>query len=367
MPFERRLLKYFDWPLLATVMALCLYGLVALASATHASHSLSPVKRQVVWIFLGLVAMFLVLLPDYSFFVQERKLIYGGALALLVLVLIVGKVTKGAQRWLSLGPLGIQPSEFMKLAAMITLAAYFSPQDRKASDLKTLLGSLPIVLVPMLLVYLQPDLGTSLVLVAIWFGMAFMAGARPSHLAGVFFAGLLVFGLAWHFDLLHTYQKKRILAFLNPHADPLRTGYHLLQSQIAIGSGRLLGKGLFHGTQSQLRFIPAQHTDFIFTLVGEELGFVGSVVLLALFAYLFWRVILIAAQAQDRLGMLICVGVLSLWAFHVFVNIGVSLGLVPPTGLPLPFMSYGGSAMLVNMIGVGLVLSVGMRRQKIVF
>lgn len=368
MPFERRLLRDFDWPLLGCVLLLSLFGIVAIASAARGwAHPFEPAKRQALWLVLGLFLMGLVLLPDHTFFVRLRKPAYVLAILLLLLTFVVGKRAGGAARWLPLGPIQIQPSEVVKLAVILWLAHYMATHEGGIKTFGGLIKSALPVLPATGLVMLQPDLSTSLVLVAIWLGMAFVAGARPSHLALVVLVGLLLFGAAWKFDILREYQKQRILAFINPEADPRGTGYHILQAQIAIGSGRLFGKGLFNGTQSQLRFVPAQHTDFIFTVVGEETGFLGSVLLLGLYALLFWRLFLIMLTAQDRVGLLLCAGVASLLVFQTFVNIGVCTGILPPTGLPLPFMSYGGTAMLAYMFGIGMVLNVGIRRRKIVF
>jgi len=368
MPFERRLLRDFDWLLLGCVVLISAFGILAIASATRTwPHPFGPAKRQILWFLLGLSLTGLALLPDYSLFVRLRKPAYALSLLLLLLTLVTGKEAGGAARWLSVGPLQIQPSELVKLAVVLWLAHHMADKSGEVRTLKGLIKSALPILPAMGLVILQPDLSTSLVLVAIWMGMAFVAGARPSHLVVVLALGLLLFGAAWHLDILKAYQKQRIIAFINPEADPRGAGYHILQAQIAIGSGRLFGKGLFNGTQSQLRFVPAQHTDFIFTVVGEETGFVGSMALLGLYALLFWRIFLIMLSAQDRLGLLLCSGVASMLIFQTFVNIGVCTGMLPPTGLPLPFMSYGGTAMLTYMLGVGIILNVGIRRRKIVF
>lgn len=368
MPFERRLLKDFDWPLLASVVFLSTFGLIAIASATRTwLHPFGPAKKQVIWFLIGLFLMGLFLLPDYSFFSRLRKPAYGLVLLLLLLTLLVGKEAGGAARWLSLGLIQVQPSEVAKLAIILWLAHHMVAREGEVRAFKGLVKSALPVLPMMGLVMLQPDLSTSLVLAAIWLGMAFMAGAKPSHLLAVLALGLFLFGAAWHLDILHEYQKQRLLAFINPEADPRGEGYHILQAQIAVGSGGLFGKGLFDGTQSQLRFVPAQHTDFIFTVVGEEIGFVGSIALVSLYVLLFWRIFLIMLSAQNRLGLMLCAGVASMFVFQIFVNIGACTGTLPPTGLPLPFMSYGGTAMLTYMLGVGIILNVGIRRRKIIF
>ena len=219
--------------------------------------------------------------------------------------------------------------------------------------------------VPMMLIARQPDLGTALVLVAMTFGMMFIAGISYKMLAGIISAGILSLPLFW--QILKPYQRDRILVFFNPYLDPLGKGYHVIQSKIAIGSGKLFGKGLYQGTQSQLDFLPVKHTDFIFAVLGEELGFVGGVILISLYFMLLYYSIRVAFKARDLLGTYMVVGVISMWAFQILVNIGMNVGIMPVTGIPLPFMSYGGSSFIMNMMAAGLVLNVGMRRQKILF
>ena len=211
----------------------------------------------------------------------------------------------------------------------------------------------------------QPDLGSSMVLLAIFFVMMFAGGANIKLLSGLILSGVLLAPIAWF--SLEGFQKKRILVFLNPNMDPLGAGYHVIQSKIAVGSGGLLGKGLYRGTQNQLQFLPEQHTDFIFSVLGEELGFIGGILLLVLYLFLILRMLNIASKSKDLYGMLIIVGVITMFTFHIFINIGMTIGIMPITGLPLPFMSYGGSSFITNMIAVGLVLNVGMRRYKILF
>ena len=274
-------------------------------------------------------------------------------------------INLGAQRWIQLGPITLQPSEFSKLIMIICTASILS--DR-VGQLNTWRQVLPIGLyvgIPFLLVLKQPDLGTSLVFLAITFGMLFVGRIKMSLLRNVFLAGVVLAPVGWHF--LKDYQKSRITVFLNPNADPFGAGYHIIQSKIAIGSGMLFGKGLFQGTQSQLNFLPENHTDFIFSVIGEELGFLGCVFLLFLYFILVYRGLMIAKDCKDSFGMMLATGVVSMWAFQILVNVGMTCGIMPVTGIPLPFMSYGVSALTTNMMGLGLLLSIYMRQQTMIF
>lgn len=368
MFINKKLLKKFDYPFLLIVTLIVGIGLLTISSATHVNrpeNSYHYVKMQVLWFVLGLIVMIVVISFDYRILGKFAKVIYAGNILMLLSVFFIGKRVMGAQRWINLGAFGIQPSELAKIAIIITLAKHLEAKKGKLENIKDLIPIFIHIGVPMLLIMKQPDLGTSLVFIAILFGMLFIAGIGYQVLFGMLAVGVLSIPVLWNF--LKDYQKKRILVFLNPNMDPLGSGYHVIQSMIAIGSGRLMGKGIFKGTQNQLDFLPEQHTDFIFSVLGEELGFIGGFVLLFLFFLLIMRGLHLASQSKDVFGMLIIIGVISMFTFHVLVNIGMTMGIMPVTGLPLPFMSYGGSSMLTNMIAVGLVLNVGMRRSKILF
>ena len=286
-------------------------------------------------------------------------------LILLILVMLVGQTALGAQRWIALGPISIQPSEFSKLIMIIALAAMLEKRGGKINTITDLAPVAAYVGVPFLLVLKQPDLGTSLVFLAIFFGMVFVAGVRLRLLLGIFGAGLAAMPVLWHF--LKDYQKMRIMVFMDPNVDPLGAGYHIIQSKIAIGSGMLFGKGLFGGTQSQLNFLPENHTDFIFSVVGEELGFVGCAILLLLYLVVLWRGIRIAQDASDMFGRLLAVGITSMIAFHVLINVGMTMGIMPVTGIPLPLMSYGVSSLTTNIMAIAILLNIQLRRQKLLF
>ncbi|MDI9567677.1 MAG: rod shape-determining protein RodA [bacterium] len=367
---ERRMLKNLDFILILTVAIIMVMSLVVIASATQANigEGADPyyyVKRQGLVICAGLVALVVFLALDYHTLVQYANYIYAANLGLLLAVLALAKDVKGAGRWIDLGFFRLQPSEFAKIFLIITLANYLANTAGEMEKLSDLFPLLLHVAVPMLLIMLQPDLGTALVLLAILMGMMFVAGIKIQHLLTLVLAGVAALPFLWNF--LKDYQKIRLLVFLDPSIDPTGSGYHVIQSMIAIGSGRLTGQGLFAGPQNQLNFLPEQHTDFIFSVVGEEMGFVGASLLLLLYFILIYRGIHIALHARDLLGTLLAVGVVSMLVFQILVNVGMTIGIMPVTGIPLPLFSYGGSSLLSTLLGIGLLLNVGMRRQKILF
>jgi len=368
---RKRLLKNIDYFVLAAVLSIVALGILMIYSATHANpgdNNGDPfffVKRQFIWLILGLVAMFGMMTIDYQVFSRWSKKIYYFNLFLLVAVMVMGRTSLGAQRWIEIGPFALQPSEFAKIFIIITLATHLEGKIGQLKTLKDLLPALLHVGIPMIFIMKQPDLGTSLVFMAIFFGMIIAAGVEWKPFAILCGLGTAIMPLFWH--VLKDYQKKRLLVFLDPNVDPTGAGYHIIQSKIAIGSGGIFGKGLFGGTQSQLNFLPEHHTDFIFAVVGEELGLLGAIFLLSLYFIIVWRGIKIASEAKDSFGTLLAVGVISMLTFHVLVNIGMTSGIMPVTGIPLPFMSYGGSALLTNMMAIGILLNVCIRRQKILF
>jgi rod shape determining protein RodA len=390
--FDLRLLKRVDWSLFAAVIALCLYGLVMIYSATRAPEmpGLGPpsqfVQKQIIWMLVGVGAFAITLLWEYEALARWHLPFYGAVMALLAGVLAMGHAPTGAARWLALGSFHLQPSELAKVALILSLAGLLGRRAQAVRELPLVLYSLLLAAGPVLLVLLQPDLGTALALITIWFSVLYLAGAKGRHLGAVFACGVALFGLMWNLDRLpldrvrpapvaralahvglRDYQKRRLTIFLSPQSDPLGAGYHVIQSRLAIGSGELLGRGLFRGTQSRLRFVPERHTDFIFSVVGEELGLVGALAMLLLYLFLFWRGLRIALRARDSVGSLLAGGAVSLLIFHTIVNIGMSINIVPITGIPLPFVSYGGSNLLVSFLAFGLLQNVHMRRDKIIF
>jgi rod shape determining protein RodA len=355
-----------DWVLVGCTLVLVALGTVAVASATATpDRPLGLLRPRLAHVALGVLALVGTAALPYRTLGQVWKLVYGAAVALLALTDLVGRTALGAQRWLSVGPVSVQPSELAKLGLVVALAWSLSRRKEPPARLRELVPYALLAGPPVVLVFLQPDLGSALVFVAILLAMLWGAGVPRGQLAGLVAAGLLLAPFAW--PLLKPYQQARLLVFLDPNLDPLGAGYNLIQSKIAIGSGGLWGKGLFAGTQNTLQFLPMQHTDFVFSVIGEELGFVGTVGVLALFWVWCLRVLHVAATARDAFGSYLCVGVAGMVAFHVLVNVGMTVGLAPATGIPLPFVSYGGTALVTHLAAVGVVLSVAVRRPKILF
>lgn len=375
---ERRLLKNFDWALAGLVISLALLGLLAIASATEFNPDQPStwgfVTRQLTWMGVGLAVLVAVIVVDYHFLTLWARVLYVVNLLLLAAVRLFGDDALGAQRWLEVGPIEIQPSEIAKIILIITLAVLLSENEGEMKSWRDIIRPVGLILPPMFLVIIQPDLGTSLVFPAILGGMLYVAGFSGVRLAGLGLGGILgavgavVGHLRWGLPLpLKDYQLQRLLSFINPGSDPLGAGYHVLQSEIAIGSGRIMGQGLFAGTQSRLDYLPEQHTDFIFAVIGEEWGLIGGLLVLLLYLLIFYRGIKAVAAARDLFGSLLATGVICMLGFHLLINVGMTLGIMPVTGLPLPFVSYGGSSLVTNLIAIGLVLNVRMRRHKILF
>ena len=369
MFLDKKLLRKMDMKLLLSVTAIIIISLIVIGSATHVNTPSEErywfVQRQGMFALINAgVAIFLMNF-DYKMLQRYGQKMYIFNLVMLLAVMFVGQSALGAQRWIQLGPITLQPSEFSKIIMIVSLAALLQEKVGKLNTLSDLLPVAAYVGVPFLLVMKQPDLGTSLVFMAIFFGMIFACGISLKLLGGIFGTGIACLPLLWH--VLKDYQKMRIMVFLDPNVDPLGSGYHIIQSKIAIGSGMLFGKGLFEGTQSQLNFLPENHTDFIFAVVGEEWGFIGTVVLLLLYLVVLWRGIQIARQAQDSFGTLLAVGITSMLAFHVLVNVGMTAGIMPVTGIPLPFMSYGVSALTTNIWAITILMNIYLRNQKLQF
>jgi len=455
-----RLVKSLDYPLLTAALILLLFSLVTIGSATmeFTDASLEQIQgmnilvrllhldyyfviRQIGWIIMGIIAAMALIYIDYEDMAKYSRHLYVINLAILLAVIFVGHTALGAQRWIYIGPFSFQPSEFSKLIIVISFADFLSKRKGRLNTIWELIPCFMYVGIPMLLILKQPDLGTSLVLVAIMFGMLYAAGARLSILLGIISLGLVMaFSIYAFHDMVHQpdiktqerishvtraidggdwylrndpdlqrdikekgftnsakdlnqylnqlkeghqgiknsherfhkytlkeYQMTRLTIFVNPESDLLGAGYHVWQSRIAIGSGGITGKGLLGGTQSHYTFLPIRHTDFIFSVVGEEFGFIGVTVLLGLFFIVICRGVRIIALARDHYGMLLAAGVVSMFSFHIFLNIGMTAGIAPVTGIPLTLFSYGGSNMIMNLAGLGVLLNVYVRRQKLIF
>lgn len=366
---DRRLLKNLDFALLFAAAGILLYGCLAIYSASKGGHAGARlIERQLAWSMIGFVAAVVVASIDVGVYEWLAGKFYAINMLLLIAVVVRGHSSKGSQRWIGFGPVQIQPSEIAKILLIIALAVFLVKRIEKIRSFETFAYSFLYLAAPMLLIFKQPDLGTSLVLIAIWLTMTFVMGTDIKNVLA-FVGGCLVLGVVVFnvHGVLKPYQKNRLVSFINPAADAKGSGYHVTQSRIAIGSGQMFGKGYLGGTQRELRFIPEQHTDFIFTVVGEEMGFAGSVVLLGLYLMLVWRGLNILSSTEDALGRAIAAGVVGMFLFHIVVNIGMTLGIMPVTGVPLPMFSYGGSSLVSNLMAIGLLEGIGMRRHKIAF
>lgn len=369
---ETKYWRHFDYSLLLAALLLLAYGLAMIYSASLSSAAPDqslwdlPVARQAFFALGGLAAFALAVIADYRILRNLALPLYLAILLVLMGVVALGAISYGARRWLDLGIGFFQPSELAKLVLIIALARFFSQHQKDIKRLGILLVSLAILLPPMVIVYLQPNLGTVVIFAAIWAGMTFMAGARPLHLLAMGLTAAAAAPLAYLF-LLQEYMRERIRVFLNPALDPLGAGYNVLQAEISIGSGGLLGKGFAQGTQSQLHYLRIQFTDFVFSVIGEELGFVGGLVLFSLFLLLLWRGLRAASLSQDVFGRLLATGIVSMLLFQVFLNIGINLRLLPVTGVPLPLISYGGSSLLTVLLSLGILESIVMRHKRLEF
>ncbi|ABI68933.1 rod shape-determining protein RodA [Syntrophomonas wolfei] len=373
-------LRFIDKAFIFALFSLLIFGLVILRSASIgiSSDPFFYLKKQVFIIFLGLALAILIVRYDYTQFRRFSPILYGISILLLLTVLIWGTEIRGTTGWIGLGSLPmVQPAEFTKVLLILAFAEFL---NRRKGELDTLSDMLPCFLfmgIPFLLIIFQPDLGTALVYIAITLVMMFAAGANSKVLIQVIAVAVFLIALCLylHFQFgmwlpLEDYQLKRLTIFLDPYNDGQGgrgMGWNTIQSLVAIGSGGLTGKGLFQGTQVQLNFLPEHHTDFIYAVIGEELGFLGAAFVIICYGVLLIRAIIIASNSKELFGSLLVLGITAMWLFHVFESIGMSIGLMPITGIPLPFLSYGGSSMLANLIAVGLILSVNVRGKKIVF
>jgi len=361
--FDRRLITHFDWTYLLLILLIAGIGIVNLFSATSSwTTAVPPIYlKQFYWLGLGLLIIAVICLFDYRHLEYFSFPMYAGNLLLLVLVLAVGRTSMGATRWISLPGINVQPSEIMKIVIIVTLARYFSDKAHLGGfSLRALVAPGLLLGIPALLIMKQPDLGTALLVLCIGGTMALYAGVQRSAIFVIGLTGLAAACGGWF--LLHDYQRQRILTFLNPERDPLGAGYHIIQSKIAVGSGGFSGLGFMKGTQSQLSFLPERHTDFAFSVFAEEWGLTGCLFLLVLYCLIVLWGLHIALRSNDRFGMYLAIGVSAMLFWHIVVNLGMVIGLLPVVGVPLPLFSYGGTSMVTTMIGVGLLMNVSMRR-----
>jgi rod shape determining protein RodA len=361
---DRRLVEYFDWWMLSLTIILATIGLIALYSAVHAGASTSQSSlftKQLIWYGAGTLMMITAFLIDYKNYERWGHFLYIICVALLVAVLIFGRYVAGSKRWLVVGPFSLQPSELVKLGVIIVLSKYYARvSTTKGINFRELITPLIFTAIPFVLIGRQPDLGTAMVLALIAGSITLYVKIERRTLLLLIAGAALTVPMVWL--TLKGYQKQRILTFFNPDRDPLGSGYHIIQSKIAVGSGMLTGKGFLKGTQNALDFLPEQHTDFIFTVLAEEWGFIGATLVLLAFLLLITWGLQIAQRSRDTFGKILAVGVTSMIAWQVVINIGMVMGLLPVVGVTLPFISYGGSSVISMMIGVGLLLNVSMRR-----
>jgi rod shape determining protein RodA len=356
---DRRLIENIDWALISLLLLNSLLGVLMIYSSSHYLPGQYYV-RQLFWIGVGLAALFVVLLVDYKMLVTYAFYFYGLIILVLLAMLVFGQFIKKGS-WIQLPFFQVQPSELAKIALILALAHLFSEYKKNYVSRSAALASIGLAAFPSLLVALQPDLGTALSYLPLLLGSLILAGLRRKVLAGMVVLALLAGVAGWNF-YLKDYQKKRLATVVFPGKDPQGSGYHILQSKIAIGSGGLLGRGFKKGTQSQLKFLPARHTDFIFSVIGEEFGFAGASVILFIYSIFLLRLFRSAGKSRDRTGVYIVFMVSLMFAFQLVVNVAMVIGIFPIIGIPLPLLSYGGSSLLANFLGLGLVLNVKMRR-----
>lgn len=362
--FDRRLLQHFDWGLLGVTLLLGCVGLITLYSAVTAGVP-TPQKilytKQLIWYCAGLFAMIVSFLFNYRLLDRWAYAIYALCILLLIAVFFVGNYAGGARRWLIFGPVSIQPSEIVKIAVIINLARYYSKLANTGGlALGELIHPFILTIIPFALIVRQPDLGTAIMVVLIAVSMTIFVKIERRSLVYIIAFCTAIIPLVLYF--LKGYQKNRILTFLNPDRDPLGAGYHIIQSKIAVGSGMISGKGFLKGTQNALSFLPEQHTDFIFSVLSEEWGFFGSLIVLMLFFMLIIMGLNIAYKCRDPFGTILSMGITAMIFWQIFINIGMVMGLMPVVGVPLPFISYGGSSILTIMICIGILMNISMRR-----
>jgi rod shape determining protein RodA len=375
MLIDRRTIAQFDWGLFLSVVAICGFGLINLFSASYDPNALyrlfswlpfelhsQAFGRQLVFLGIGFMALLVVLCVPAQVFHRYAYVFYGVCVLLLIAVLGIGVVVNGSRRWLSFGGFNLQPAEPMKLGLILALGRYLAAHPPKPGGYtwRQLVIPAGMVALPMGLIIDQPDLGSALSVGIVGAAMILVMGVRLRLLVVGVLIGLAAAYPAWH--ALHPYQQSRIVTLFNPDADPRGKGYHIIQSKIAVGSGELLGKGYVQGTQTQLEFLPEHTTDFVFSVVAEEWGFVGCLFVIALYGFLVFRLLRVVARSRDLYGGIITLGVTAVLFFHTVINIGMVIGLLPVVGIPLPLFSHGGSSVLSAMIGIGIALGVSMRR-----
>lgn len=353
-----RALKRIDWMLVLFIVPIILAGLVTMKSFSSLENTGNFFGKQIIWVILSFAIFFVFSFIDFRFLKRTDVLVFLFLFMsfILLLLVVLGRISHGAKSWFDFGFFSFQPVDIMKLVLVLVLAKYFSRRHVEIGDIKHIFISGLYALVPLVLVLLQPDFGSAMVVLFIWLGMVLVSGISKAHLFLVIISGILIFASLWFFAF-KPYQKARIYNFINPLTDVQKTGYNVFQSTIAIGSGQFVGKGLGFGTQSRLKFLPVPQSDFVFAAFAEEWGFIGSVLILLFFSLAIWRILYNASLGASNFEILFGMGIAIFFMSHIFINIGMNLGLMPVTGIPLPFMSYGGSHLLTEFAGLGILMS----------
>lgn len=367
MLIEKRSLKSFNYVILITVLTLVTIGELLIYSATNSLEYSSLYHnyylKQLVFIIVSLITMFFVSNVNYHIWIELANKLYIFTVFLLILILIIGKSKAGGfVRWFHFGSFSFQPSELCKAALVLAITRFIIDNKGKIALFEGFIKIFCLVGIPLVLIIIQPDLGTAMIFIPLIFFMMFIAGIKLKYL--IYSLILIITASPFFWFLMKDYQKRRILSFINPEADPLGSGYSVIQSKIAIGSGGILGKGFLKGTQSQLNFIPEHHTDFVFSVLGEEFGFIGVLIVLCLYYVFVMEGIKIAIHAKDKAGRILATGIISMFVSQVFINIGMTLGILPVVGVPLPFLSYGGSSLLFNMVLIGILFNINSSIKK---
>lgn len=354
-------LMRFDWILLGATALLYGIGILVLYSLSPDSQSGGYAMRQIIFGGIGMASLCVIAVLDYRHIQRYSTILYLSVMMVLAGVLVWGKTVNGTEGWIHFGFIGFQPVEISKLVLILFLASFIAKKKTELGELVRLIVSLILAFVMILLVLEQPDLGSALVLAGVWVGMTMLAGMRVKHFVILLLLGICVAATGW--TVLAPYQKSRILTVMSPHSDPQGAGYNVIQATLAVGSGGMMGKGIGHGSQSQLNFLPEKHTDFIFSVIAEELGVIGSFLVLFLYGIIFYRLNRIAQTARDNFGYLTVVGIMVMLFIQMTVNIGMNIGLLPVTGIPLPLLSYGGSSLVTVLLALGMATNIYVRRQ----
>ena len=371
LTIDRKLVKYFDFGIVFVAVIIVLFGILNIYNASMSKWGFSYAKLQLMWLFVGLAVLYVMVMVDYTILSNYAALIYWAGILLLLYNNFTSSAVKGAAAWISIGSRAIQPSEFAKLGMIIMLAKKLEDMEGNINNFKNFCILTFYAAIPMALIVVQPDMGMTMVCFFIVLGIYFVAGLNLKVIFGGLTTVVVMIVVVWNSSLMQAYWKKRLTIFLNPESDEWGYGMQLIQSQIGIGSGSIFGTGAKIGERAGSgfvsEFVPEAHTDFIFAVVGEKWGFIGGVILLLLYSVLLYKIIKIAIRSKDFFGSVICVGVFSSFLFSIIQNIGMTIGILPITGITLPFMSYGGSSLMTNFIALGLVVNVGMRKKKINF